>query len=291
MLSGGAQNFQEYFLRTCLFFGIGTLLGSVIAAVFLETALLVPVAIVIFATAVMIWGIFTILPSLLASRIRDDVERSLVNALYVASRLPAGTTTKDLLRRLSEYREFGVLQEIFLEGYHMYVKSGGRKGMAEILQSLQKRVQSPKFDRMVQTLVLGTQNNQETSRLLLKTAEDLEDIQELGKTRRASLALQKYTVLASSAAFVPFILGTTAACLKFFEGMGPAILPALGSATASSGAIGTALFGYSIIHAVLSSVWVAFGIDERPSLVAVYLPFVLVLNLTFFWLSGLIVPT
>jgi len=273
-----------------------------IAAVLLSALVVIPAAFIyggvvpaLESTGVLfaLCGLALTLPALLAARIREEIERPLVNALYVASRLPAGTPSRAVLSRISQCNEFGLLQEVFAEGYNSYIKSGGRRGMEETLQSIQDRVRSPKLDRMIQTFILGTKNNKDASTLLLKTAEDLEDIQELRKDRRASLALQKYTVLSASALFVPFILGTTAGCLKFLEGMGSAVLyPASGSASASAAAVGFALLGYSMILAVLSSLWVAFGIDDRPSLVAVYLPVVLLLNVFLFSLSSLmLVPS
>jgi hypothetical protein len=276
--------YGEYALRT----GIIAVLVS--ASIVIPVALIGGIVPALGAAGILLalFGLIISFPTLLAARIREEIERPLVNALYVASRLPAGTPARAVLHRIAQCKEFGLLQEVFEEGYNSYVKGGGRRGLEETLQSIQERVRSAKLDRMIQTFILGTKNNKDASSLLLKTAEDLEDIEELKKNRSSSLALQKYTVLSASAVFVPFILGTTAGCLKFLEGMGSAILPSIGSAAASSGAVGSALFGYSIIQAVLSALWVAFGIDDRPSLVAVYLPVVLVLNVSFFLASGLL---
>lgn len=217
------------------------------------------------------------IPFAVASSIREEVERKLVPALYAASRMPHSASAIDVISRLSEQRELGILGGLFGEAYATLVKSAGRRGVEEIFAGISSRVGSKKLERVFLVLSVGLSStgNDNGGLLMLKSAEDLEDIQLLSEKKSASLASQKYIILLGSALLVPFILGAVSAMMGFFSSLGPAF-SGMGISLASGGAaLGRALWGYVAIQAALASLWVAFSIDERPSRVAIYLPMIM----------------
>ncbi len=215
-------------------------------------------------------------PFAVAHSIREEVERKLVPALYAASRMPHSASAIDVISRLSEQRELGILGGLFGEAYTTLVKSAGRRSVEDIFAGISSRVGSKKLERVFLVLSVGLEStgNNDGGLLMLKSAEDLEDIQLLSEKKSASLASQKYIILLGSALLVPFILGAVSAMMGFFSALGPAF-SGMGISLASGGvALSRAMWGYVAIQAALASLWVAFSIDEKPSWVAIYLPII-----------------
>lgn len=219
------------------------------------------------------FAFLTGIPFAVAFSIREEVERKLVPALYAASRMPHSASAIDVLSRLSEQKELGILGELFGEAYRTLVKSAGRRSVDEIFAGISSKVGSKKLERALLVLSVGMNSPGSGGGLLmLKSAEDLEDIQILSEKRKASLASQKYIILLGSALLVPFILGAVSAMMGFFLALGPAF-SGMGISLASGGpALSRAMMGYVAIQAALASVWVACSIDEKPSWAALYLP-------------------
>lgn len=214
-------------------------------------------------------------PVAVANSIREDVEKKLVPALYAASRMPSSLSAVDVLSRLAEQkRELGILGDIFGEAYRTLVKSAGRRSVDEIFAGISSRIGSRKLERVFLALSVGMNSPGSGGLLMLKSAEDLEDIQILSEKKAASLASQKYIILLGSALLVPFILGAVQAMMGFFSALGPMMsgMTGIGNIASGGSALGRAMMGYVAIQAALSSVWVAYSIDEKPSLAAVYLP-------------------
>lgn len=215
------------------------------------------------------------IPFAVAFAVREEIDRKLVPALYAASRMPQSSSATDVLCRLSEQGELGALGELFDEAYKMSVKSAGRRSLDEIFSGISSKVGSRKLERVLLILSTGLDHQGDSGLVMLRSAEDLEDIQLLSQKRSSSLASQKYVILLGSALLVPFILGATHAMLGFFSALSP-VLAGMGLAVAASQSgpvmVGRALMGYVAIQAALASVWVASSIDEKPSWAAIYLP-------------------
>lgn len=244
-------------------------------ASFLVAAPVIPVFGAVFSAMsfLLVFAFLSSVPFALASSIREDVERKLVPALYAASRMPRASSAIDVLSRLSEQKELGILGGLFGEAYRTLVKSAGRRSVDEIFAGLSARVGSKKLERVFLVLSVGLNSTgNDGGLLMLKSAEDLEDIQLLSDKKSASLASQKYIILLGSALLVPFILGAVQAMMGFFSALGPAF-SGMGINLASGGpALGRAMTGYVAIQAALASLWVAYSIDEKPSRAAIYLP-------------------
>ncbi len=268
---------------------------SVIASLAAGIAVL-PVLGPIFSIAsfFLIMAFLLFVPVAVAHSIREDVEKKLVPALYAASRMPSSLSAIDVLSRLAEQkRELGILGDIFGEAYGTLVKSAGRRGLEEIFAGISSKIGSKKLERVFLALSVGM-NSPGTGGglLMLKSAEDLEDIQLLSEKKSASLASQKYIILLGSALLVPFILGAVQAMMAFFSTLGPALSGmGIGNVASGGSALGRAMMGYVAIQAALSSVWVAYSIDEKPSLAAVYLPVLVASALVVYWFATRIITT
>lgn len=240
------------------------------------------VVLIVFGPVFSIMSFFLVVAFLLfvpvavANSIREDVEKKLVPALYAASRMPSSLSAVDVLSRLAEQkRELGILGDIFGEAYRTLVKSAGRRSVDEIFAGISAKIGSRKLERVFLALSVGMNSpgSGGGGLLMLKSAEDLEDIQILSEKKSASLASQKYIILLGSALLVPFILGAVQAMMGFFSALSPMMSGmGLGNVASGGSALGRAMMGYVAIQAALSSVWVAYSIDEKPSLAAVYLP-------------------
>lgn len=266
--ASGAKDERAY----AKFSGIASLIAGIAVLIFLGPVFSIMAFFLLAAFLLFV-------PVAVANSIREDVEKKLVPALYAASRMPSSLSATDVLSRLSEQkRELGILGDIFGEAYRTLVKSAGRRGVDEIFAGISSRIGSRKLERVFLALSVGMNSPSSSGGggglLMLKSAEDLEDIQILAEKKAASLASQKYIILLGSALLVPFILGAVQAMMGFFSALGPMMsgMTGLGNVASGGSALGRAMMGYVAIQAALSSVWVAYSIDEKPSLAAVYLP-------------------
>lgn len=227
----------------------------------------------VVAAAVGVFAIF--LPNIAAQLIREEIESGLVKALYEVSRLPAHSKIMDVLEGLAQPARFGPLGAVFSEIRQRFVKASGRKSLEDLMRENVAGLNCRKLERALVMISLGLEHREEVSGLLLKTAEDLEDVEQLMKERMATLTTQKYTMGAAASLIVPFLLGATSRLVFFLQQT--TALFVIQQETAI--VLGQALLGYVVIQAALAAVWLAIALEGKNSRIAIY---VLAFELTAF---------
>ncbi len=142
-----------------------------------------------------------------------EVEERIPAALLDVSTLP-NITFRSAIEQMSS--GYGPLSEEIM-GIKRALDRGipPRRAIAAI-----KGCRSRLLKRAINILLTGIESGANTSELLRRAAEDIEDELEMERSRRANLTLQKYSVLASTAVFVPAVLGLTERMIAQMIGSG-----------------------------------------------------------------------
>ncbi len=230
-------------------------------------------------TSFFLFSLLFNLPSYLASKYREELECHLVPALYAAARMPKGTPSSKVISRLAEMKEFGLLSELFASINAHYSKASGRHSYSHIFRKFSSTIGSSKLERMFEILNLGLKHNKDANSILLKSAEDLEDIELLLRQRRSQLTSQKLTLLFSSAILLPAILSATSEILSILVSSGVGNF-------ANPQVLFNSLLGYTLLEAIFAAVWLSYSIEQRKSALALYLPTLTLLAMAVFTIVG-----
>lgn len=190
---------------------------------------------------------------------REEVEREIVPFLLKMARLPKGTPA----RRILDSGAGGALGARLEKARSLYSKSSGSRSIAACLDSAFAGLEgSWRTSFFLDTAKVGIENNFDTAGLVSRAAAELRKREALEEKRAAALAVQKYTLVAAGAFFVPFMLGATAAIIRMLASLGSG-LAYFGFAISGTEALPALLLTYSLILPLISAAFISVSLEGR----------------------------
>lgn len=196
-----------------------------------------------------------------------DIERHIVEALYLGASVSSYASFEDVLRTIAEYG-YGALSHEFDLAYNE-IRMGSSADNA--LEKMVRRSSSAILKRAAGILVSGYRTGIDLSDALGEAAEDIEKTLEIHRENRASMTVEKYTMLFAGGFIVPLILGSM---ISLVSGLDLSSLYEFGVGSSdskevlSNAAMGNQI--YVIIYSVMAAVFVAYQ-ENRLENLPVYL--------------------
>ncbi|MFH0962180.1 MAG: hypothetical protein V1820_05870 [archaeon] len=187
------------------------------------------------------------------------IERELVPFLLRLSRIPKGTPARALVGRA----DGGEIGKLLNSAEREYLKGSGRKSLQACILKSFGRFRGRKVRIFAETLVTGISNNFDAAELVRKTASEIQEISAIEEKGRAARSIQKYTILASSGFFVPFILGATSSIIVLVSGISKGLAGFGIRTTGSPELLSGTLLAYSLILPGISAGFLSFGIESE----------------------------
>lgn len=133
---------------------------------------------------------------------QKTIDSNLQDVLLQASLFPKGTEITKILEYISNQKYKYISTEFKIALKHI------QKGISvsKALQEITTRNKSKMLGRVINLLIIGYKSGKEMSFVFSKISHYILKTQELERERYSSLAIQKYTLLISSAILVPLIL-------------------------------------------------------------------------------------
>jgi len=200
-----------------------------------------------------------------AEKKNREIEENLVGALYQASSLASYTNFENIIKALAESE--GSLGFEFRKVYNE-IKAGESADTA--LEKMAKRNSSPILKRAAGILASGYRTGMDLSSSLREVAEDAEKVLEIERENRASITVEKYTMLFAGGVIVPLILGTM---ISLSSSLDLSSLSEFGFGNSSKEIISNAALGnqiYIIIYSFMASLFAAYQ-EKRMGNAVVYL--------------------
>lgn len=188
-------------------------------------------------------------------RINREIEKYIVEALYQASSVSSYASFEDVLQSISE-SDYGILSNEFRKVYNE-IKKGESADNA--LEKMAERSSSAILKRAVNILVSGYRTGIDLSDALREAAEDIGKTMEIYRENRASMTVEKYTILFAGGFIVPLILGSM---ISLVGSIDLSSLYEFGVGSSQSKEIlSNAVLGnqiYVIIYSIMASLFVAY---------------------------------
>ncbi len=211
------------------------------------------------------------LPGAASERKLARIEKEIVPFLVKMAKLPKGTPSRAVFERVQPQ---GELASILASARNSYLKSSGRISAEDALEEAFR----PYLERSGQVALLleavktGISHNFDACDFLLKVSREIEEVREIEERRRASVELQKYTILSAGAFFVPFMMGAVSSIVGLLARMGGTSAAFGVSFQGDPAALKASLFAYSVlIMPAMSAAIASLAIEKRPQNLAAYL--------------------
>jgi len=210
-----------------------------------------------------------------------EIERHIVEALYQASSISSYTNFENVLKSIAE-SDYGVLSSEFGK-VHNEIKKGESADNA--LEKMAKRNSSAVLKRAVSILVSGYRTGMDLSDALREAAEDIGKTMEIYRENRASMTVEKYTILFAGGFIVPLILGSM---ISLVGSLDLSSLYEFGVGSSQSREVlSNAVLGnqiYVVIYSIMASLFVAYQ-ESRIENSLAYILFLLPCSVALFNLA------
>lgn len=184
-----------------------------------------------------------------------EIEENIVEAMYQASSVSGYTSFENVLKIIAE-SDYGLLSDEFRKAYNEVVTGGSVDGA---LEKMAKRNSSLVLRRAVGILVSGYRTGMDFSESLREVAEDMRKTMEIQRENRASMVVEKYTLLLAGGVIVPLILGSMISLVSSLD-LSSLYEFGIGS-TQSREVLSSAVIGnqlYVAIYSVIASLFIAY---------------------------------
>ncbi|MCX6777601.1 MAG: type II secretion system F family protein [Candidatus Micrarchaeota archaeon] len=218
--------------------------------------------------------------SYLAQARRDQLDRFLPDALFLASSFQKGVSMEHIVSAIAD-SGYGALSEEFAMA-RSQIAAG--EDPARAIEEIGRRNDSILLSRATGLMAQGYRTGANVHLAMRETADDTFNVFSIIRERTSQLALQKYTLIAGGTIFVPLIIGSVASMSGqmdlggLSELLGVAQDPAL---------LPTAIFcsqAYLVIYSLMASVFISMQ-EQNPGRAAVYFLFMAPTALLIFYLS------
>jgi hypothetical protein len=141
------------------------------------------------------------------------MEKNVPHALLQASIFPHGTPTLEIISYLSKAKLGKLSEELGqVEG-----EVGKGASVEEALYNFEERWNSQSIGKLASLLRQGEKSGADLSKLFKEVAEDLLEVDGLARDRKASLLIEKFTLLAAAGIVVPLVLGIVGGIVQGFD--------------------------------------------------------------------------
>lgn len=184
-----------------------------------------------------------------------EVEKNIVEAMYQASSISTYTSFENILKTIAEC-DYGALSDEFRKTYNEVVTG---ESVDNALEKMVRRNSSAILKRAVSILINGYRTGIDLSEALREAAEDIGKTIEIYRENRASMVVEKYTILFAGGFIVPLILGSM---ISLVGGLDLSSLYEFGVGSShSKEVLSSAILGnqlYVIIYSVIACLFVAY---------------------------------
>jgi len=212
-------------------------------------------------------------------RRQKKIEKLLQDVLLQCSLFPKGTEITKILKYISEQNytyislEFKIALKQIKKGY----------SIPRALQEICKRNKSSLLERIINLMIIGYKSGKDMHFIFNKISQYILRIQELERERYSSLAIQKYTLLLSSAILVPMILGWIQNIITGFDFSSFQTIDIITQDPKLVEYAKYATWIYLAELSIISSFFIAL-IDGNKKKFVLYLLFILPIAFLIFWL-------
>ena len=210
-----------------------------------------------------------------------EIENHIVEALYQASSVSSYTNFENVLKSIAE-SDYGVLSGEFRKAYNE-IKKG--ESVDNALEKMAKRNSSIILKRALNILVSGYRTGIDLSDALREAADDIGKTMEIYRENRASMTVEKYTILFAGGFIVPLILGSMISLVGSLD-LSSLYEFGVGSSQ-SKEVLSNAVLGnqiYVIIYSIMASLFVAYQENRIENSLA-YVLFLLPCSIVLFNLA------
>jgi hypothetical protein len=211
---------------------------------------------------------------------RLELEERLPEALLQLSSRPKGTAMEDSLEELAKQR--GELGKHFKS-----IARRIRAGTPPPKALRRHETDSFLFKRVLEMIANAYESGADVSKTFKQVAEDVLELQFIYREAASAAALQKYSLLASAAILVPFILGflyNLVESLDFGSGMQAVFSSSSAERAALANAISLGNQAYLALFSIITSSFVAFN-ENKPRKAFAYAAVCLPLSLAAYHLA------
>ncbi|HIH20141.1 TPA: type II secretion system F family protein [Candidatus Micrarchaeota archaeon] len=159
---------------------------------------------VVVSTAFMPFVLYVFYKDYQIEKRQAEIEAALPSALFQIASFPSGSPFERMLESIGK-SDFGPLGKEFAFALRQ-VRAG--HSLREALLQIKQRNSSPLLHKACGLLLKAYASGSDASGMFKQIAEDVYSLQEISRETAASLALQKYTLLAGGSILVPLVLAS-----------------------------------------------------------------------------------